>query len=411
MVIANVFRRRPSRALLAALLAAPALALSLSLPACGKPSPGPPAADTAAPPAAASAPDPGEQRPDAGEAARLSASMITVAHADVHEYSSRRPKPTRSEAEALELARALAAEARRDPARFADLARERSEDPVAPEGGDLGTWRAGDHPDIDAAVAALAIGEVSDPIATEHGFLILRRDPLLSGARVSARHLVIAWAGATRAPAALARSKAEARARAEALADRARRDPAAFDALIRAESDGWDRDRGGHLGAWSPGQGRYPVGFDRAVSGLAEGAISAPVESEFGYQIFQRVAEQAPALLAGAHILVAFEGAEKARATVRRSRDEAREEAVRVIEEARRDPSRFGQLATARSDDATGKRGGDLGSFRRGTLPAALEDALARLQIGEVGGPVLTQYGYHVLLRREAPTDKEYVAR
>jgi parvulin-like peptidyl-prolyl isomerase len=388
---------------------APLLALALAFAACGKGAPAPGPGDRAAPAPAAASGEPGR---DAGEGARVAASIITVAHAGVSEYSSRRPKPSRSEAEALELARAIAAEARRDPARFQDIARERSEDPLAPNGGDLGTWRAGEHPDVDAAVAALAIGEVSDPIASEYGYRILRRDPPLPEARVAARHLVVAWAGATRAPAALARSKPEALARAEELAARARRDPGAFEALIRAESDGWDRERGGRLGAWTTNSGRFPGALDRAVLALSEGAISGPVESEFGYQLLQRLpAEDAPALLAGAHILIAFEGAEKARPGVKRSKDEARAEAERILEEARRDPSRFGQLAAARSDDATGARGGDLGSFRRGSMPAPLEEALAGLGMGEVGGPVLTPYGYHVLIRREAPTDKDYVGR
>jgi parvulin-like peptidyl-prolyl isomerase len=74
-----------------------------------------------------------------------------------------------------------------------------------------------------------------------------------------------------------------------------------------------------------------------------------------------------------------------------------------------RDPARFGQLAAAHSDDASAKRGGDLGSFRRGTLPAALEQVLDQLGMGEVGGPVPTPLGYHVLIRREAPTDKQYL--
>jgi peptidyl-prolyl cis-trans isomerase SurA len=98
-----------------------------------------------------------------------------------------------------------------------------------------------------------------------------------------------------------------------------------------------------------------------------------------------------------------------ARRGIRRSREEAKEEAERILAEARRDPALFGQLAAARSDDATRKQGGDLGSFRHGAMPQALEEAMAHLKIGEVGGPVLTPYGYHVLLRREAPTDKDYV--
>ena len=113
----------------------------------------------------------------------------------------------------------------------------------------------------------------------------------------------------------------------------------------------------------------------------------------------------------GAHILIAFKGAEKARSTVVRSRAEAEAEAKRIAAEVREDPARFGPLALERSDDVTGKRGGDLGSWRAGAMPAAFDEAMVALKIGEVGGPVLTQFGYHVLLRRAAPVEKDYVVR
>ena len=387
---------------------AAALSAAVTLLGCRGDAPAPPGGVAAA---SATPRSPAAPAALAEPRAKIAASMITIAHADAHEHAGRQPRPARSEAEALALARALVAELRRDPGRFAEVARERSDDPLAPAGGDLGTWTAGDQPELDEAVSALAVGAISDPVPSEHGVRIFRRDAPVPDVRVAARQLVVAWSGATRAPAGLARTRAEAAARAEALAAAARQDPAGFEALIRRESDGYDRDRGGYLGAWMTNRGRYPPGFDRAVSALPEGGISEPFASDLGYHVLQRLAAPpAPVLLAGAHILISFAGAEKARPGVRRSEAEARAEAERVADEARRDPVRFGQIAAARSDDASGNRGGDLGSFRKGTLPAAVEEALERLRFGEVGGPVRTQYGYHVLIRREAPTDKEYVA-
>lgn len=352
-----------------------------------------------------------EPRP-AASSDRVSALMITIAHADVKEYVSRRPKPARSRAEALARATKLAAEVRQTPARFHDVARAYSEDPFAAGGGELGTWKVGENADLDPIVARLAAGEVSEPVDTEYGYRIVQRAAALPDEPLSARQLVVAYTGATRAPAALARSKEEARARAEELLSRARRDPASFEALIKAESDGWDRDRAGAMGTWKMNGKRYPAAFDRAISALKEGELSGPVESEFGVHVFQRLAVQASApAISGAHILIAFKGAEKARSTVARSREEAEAEAKRIAAEVRADPARFGPLALERSDDVTGKRGGDLGSWRAGAMPAAFDEAMAALKVGEVGGPVLTQFGYHVLLRRAAPAEKDYVVR
>jgi len=347
-----------------------------------------------------------------GSSDRVAALLITIAHADVKEYVSRRPKPTRSRAEALALASKIAGEARQTPARFHDLARTYSEDPFAEGGGELGAWKTGENADLDGIVARLAGGEISDPLDTEYGYRIVQRIATLPDASISARQLVVAYAGATRAPAALARSKAEARARAEELLSRARREPAAFEALIKAESDGWDRDRAGAMGTWKINGKRYPVAFDRAIFALKEGELSSPVESEFGIHLFQRLAVQASAPeISGAHILIAFKGAEKARSTVIRSKEEAEMEAQHLAAEARKDPVRFGQLALERSDDITGKQGGDLGSWRAGAMPAAFDEAMVALKVGEIGGPVLTQFGYHILLRRAAPAEKDYVVR
>lgn len=348
----------------------------------------------------------------AGSSERVAALLITIAHADVKEYVSRRSKPTRSRAEALALATRLAAEVRQSPARFHELARANSEDPFAAGGGELGTWKVGANADLDGIVSKLAVGEVSEPVDTEYGYRVVQRAATLPDEPLSARQLVVAYAGATRAPAALARSKAEALARAEELLSRARREPASFEALVKAESDGWDRPRAGAMGTWKMNGGRYPAAFDRAVFALKEGELSGPVESEFGVHVFQRLAVQASAPeISGAHILIAFEGAEKARPTVTRTREEAEVEAKRIAAEVRADPTRFGVLALERSDDVTGKRGGDLGSWRAGVMPAAFDEAMAALKVGEVGGPVLTQFGYHVLLRRAAPAEKDYVVR
>jgi len=346
------------------------------------------------------------------ESDRLAAAVITIAHAQVEHYAGVRPKPGRTKEESLAMAKEICATARKEPARFRELAMDRSEDPFGAEGGELRAWTKGEDKALDDAVAPLAIGAISDPVDTEYGYRIFLRQRPLPLEKLSARHIVVAWAGATRAPAAMARSKAEAATRSQELAVRARRDPGAFEALTRAESDGWDKQRGGSLGQWMADGGRYPVAFDRAVAALAEGAVSEPIETEFGYQIFQRVAPKPEALLlSGAHILVAFRGAEKARAGVGRTRREAETEAARIAAKARANPAAFGQLAVAYSDDPSGSSGGDLGVWTKGEMPAPIDEALASLKIGEVSGPVSTPFGYHVLLRREAPTDKAYVVK
>lgn len=57
---------------------------------------------------------------------------------------------------------------------FAELARERSVGPSGPNGGELGWFTAGMMvPDFEAAVFALAVGEVSAPVQTQFGWHVV----------------------------------------------------------------------------------------------------------------------------------------------------------------------------------------------------------------------------------------------
>jgi foldase protein PrsA len=64
-----------------------------------------------------------------------------------------------------------------------------------------------------------------------------------------------------------------------------------------------------------------------------------------------------------------------------------------------------GQFST---DTGSGAVGGDLGWFGRGAMVSEFEDAAFSQPIGEIGEPVQTQFGYHiiqVLDRQELPLD------
>jgi len=65
----------------------------------------------------------------------------------------------------------------------------------------------------------------------------------------------------------------------------------------------------------------------------------------------------------------------------------------------------FGELAKKYSEDGSAPNGGDLGWMSPGDLVPEFEQAMNRLQIGEVSNPVRSEFGWHliqVLERREA---------
>jgi peptidyl-prolyl cis-trans isomerase D len=71
--------------------------------------------------------------------------------------------------------------------------------------------------------------------------------------------------------------------------------------------------------------------------------------------------------------------------------------AQQVLEQAKSGKD-FGELAKQYSQDTgSAKNGGDLGWAERGSFVAPFADALFGMQVGEIKGPVKTQYGYHII--------------
>ncbi|MBY0350000.1 peptidylprolyl isomerase [Tabrizicola sp.] len=62
----------------------------------------------------------------------------------------------------------------------------------------------------------------------------------------------------------------------------------------------------------------------------------------------------------------------------------------------------FAELAKANSTDTgSGANGGDLGWFGLGTMVKPFEDAVVAAKVGEVTGPVKSEFGYHLILVKE----------
>lgn len=57
----------------------------------------------------------------------------------------------------------------------------------------------------------------------------------------------------------------------------------------------------------------------------------------------------------------------------------------------------FDELAKQHSQCPSGQQGGDLGEFGRGQMVKEFDTVVFSAPIGEVQGPVKTQFGYHLL--------------
>ncbi|MEO6423559.1 MAG: peptidylprolyl isomerase [Candidatus Nitrotoga sp.] len=57
----------------------------------------------------------------------------------------------------------------------------------------------------------------------------------------------------------------------------------------------------------------------------------------------------------------------------------------------------FSDLAAKHSKCPSGKQGGDLGEFGPGQMVKEFDEVVFSAPVGEVQGPVKTQFGYHLL--------------
>ncbi len=80
----------------------------------------------------------------------------------------------------------------------------------------------------------------------------------------------------------------------------------------------------------------------------------------------------------------------------------ATEEEANKLKEELAGGADFAELAKTKSTDTgSGANGGDLGWFGLGMMVKPFEDAVVGAKVGEVTGPVKTDFGYHLILVKE----------
>jgi peptidyl-prolyl cis-trans isomerase D len=101
----------------------------------------------------------------------------------------------------------------------------------------------------------------------------------------------------------------------------------------------------------------------------------------------------APEQRSAAHILIAVkpDASDADKAAAKKKADE-------IAAQVRANPARFAELAKANSQDpGSAPQGGDLGSFAQSTMVKPFGDAVFAAKVGDIVGPVQTDFGYHVI--------------
>lgn len=144
--------------------------------------------------------------------------------------------------------------------------------------------------------------------------------------------------------------------------------------------------------------GELPLEIDELFFDAEPGVVHGPFVDNDVIVLARLVATQLrPDSLRASHILFAYSGAMGAEPTLVRTSDRAREMADSVLEVARRNPARFGELAVELSDDNSANfNQGDLDWFPDGAMVPGFNEAVVNTNTGSFT-VAESEFGFHVI--------------
>lgn len=304
------------------------------------------------------------------------------------------PEVTRTKEEALAKAKDLATQLQENPDQFEEMARQESDGPSGPNGGSLGSWQKGQMvAEFDTAVEQMEVGDItSEPVETDFGYHVIRREPT-DVLHYSMQAFVIPF-GDGGNPEAEIHTQEEARA----IADGVKSEVTADNFEEMAHEYGEAGNEGLLFNVFAENDQRFPAALKAALEDLDYGEVAGPVELPNAYAYVKRFKV---VQYSGAHILVAYQGAQNADPSITRTRDEAEARARELIGDLREDPGLFTSYAEANSDGPSSTGGGDLGVWFKGYMVPEFDAAVEQLEVGEITSePVETDFGFHIVQRK-----------
>lgn len=127
-------------------------------------------------------------------------------------------------------------------------------------------------------------------------------------------------------------------------------------------------------------------------------ATSDIIEAKEAFYIVQRLEDRKEPVAKARHILICWSGLNGCEQNI------TKQEAEQKIKELtlKTTPQNFADLAKVNSTEpGAAQTGGELGEIRRGELVKPFEDALFAMKVGEIKGPIETEFGYHIIYKSE----------
>lgn len=133
-----------------------------------------------------------------------------------------------------------------------------------------------------------------------------------------------------------------------------------------------------------------------SIFNLTDGQVYGPYRDGDFFRISRVMGRKPNGSVKASHILFTYEGATRANPDITRTKEEAEEEAKKILAEAKRADANFTALARDNSDGPSAPRGGDLGYFQEGIMADEFNDFCFGNGVGTVG-LVETEFGFHII--------------
>jgi len=166
------------------------------------------------------------------------------------------------------------------------------------------------------------------------------------------------------------------------------------------------KNNGGYIGFVNEYSYYAPL-FDWLES-AQEGEMSkGAIESADSYNILKRGgSREGEARVRASHILICYLGATGCNEPIY-TKEEAQAKAQELFNTA--NAENFAELAIANSSDlANAANGGDLEFFAKNEMVEPFANAVYDAQVGQIIGPVETEFGYHIIYKTEEEKPMEY---
>ncbi|SIS42018.1 peptidyl-prolyl cis-trans isomerase D [Zobellia uliginosa] len=139
-----------------------------------------------------------------------------------------------------------------------------------------------------------------------------------------------------------------------------------------------------------------PAKFADTLMSLKVGELYGPYRDGDYFKVSRMVGRKINGTVKASHILITYEGADRANPDITRTKEEAETEAKRLLAEARKKDAKFVELARDNSDGPSAPNGGDLGYFQEGRMVPEFNDFAFQNSVGTIG-MVETSFGFHVI--------------